>query len=153
MTAVTTNHRTTKYNLLGNVQFKTLEYFSVVMHWAWYISKITSVLSVFRDFPPCYLLNITCIQNQCTGQGTRVRAYELSRFSRVWLSLTPWTVAHQTPLSMRFSRQEYWGGWLFLLQWIFPTQELNLLLRGLLHCGAETITFHFCPLHCFLFSL
>jgi len=22
----------------------------------------------------------------------------------------PWTVAHQAPLSMRFSRQEYWGG-------------------------------------------
>ena len=22
----------------------------------------------------------------------------------------PWTVAYQTPLSMRFSRQEYWGG-------------------------------------------
>ena len=26
---------------------------------------------------------------------------------------TPWTVAHQAPLSMRFSRQEYWGGWPF----------------------------------------
>ena len=24
--------------------------------------------------------------------------------------LTPWTVAHQAPLSMRFSRQEYWSG-------------------------------------------
>ena len=23
---------------------------------------------------------------------------------------TPWTVAHQTPLSMGFSRQEYWNG-------------------------------------------
>jgi len=23
---------------------------------------------------------------------------------------TPWTVAHQVPLSMGFSRQEYWGG-------------------------------------------
>ena len=25
-------------------------------------------------------------------------------------SLTPWTVAHQAPLSMEFSRQEYWSG-------------------------------------------
>ena len=25
-------------------------------------------------------------------------------------SATPWTVAHQAPLSMEFSRQEYWGG-------------------------------------------
>ena len=23
---------------------------------------------------------------------------------------TPWTVAHQDPLSMEFSRQEYWSG-------------------------------------------
>ena len=29
--------------------------------------------------------------------------------SRVSLSMTPWTVAHQAPLSMVFSRQEYWS--------------------------------------------
>ena len=34
----------------------------------------------------------------------------LSRFSRVSLFLTPWTAAHQAPLSMGFSRQEYWSG-------------------------------------------
>ena len=28
----------------------------------------------------------------------------------VRLSATPWTAAHQAPLSMRFSRQEYWSG-------------------------------------------
>ena len=30
--------------------------------------------------------------------------------SRVCLFVTPWTVAHQDPLSMAFSRQEYWSG-------------------------------------------
>ena len=30
--------------------------------------------------------------------------------SRVWLITTPWTVAHQAPLCMGFSRQEYWNG-------------------------------------------
>ena len=30
--------------------------------------------------------------------------------SRVWLFATPWTVAYQVPLSMGFSRQEYWSG-------------------------------------------
>ena len=30
--------------------------------------------------------------------------------SRVWLFATPWTAAHQAPLSMGFSRQEYWSG-------------------------------------------
>ena len=34
----------------------------------------------------------------------------LSRFSRVQLFATPWTVACQAPLSMGFSRQEYWSG-------------------------------------------
>ena len=37
----------------------------------------------------------------------------LSHFSCVRLSETPWTMAHQTPLSMGFSRQEYWSGLLF----------------------------------------
>ena len=30
--------------------------------------------------------------------------------SHVRLFVTPWTVAHQTPPSMGFSRQEYWSG-------------------------------------------
>ena len=34
----------------------------------------------------------------------------LSQFSRVRLCATPYTAAHQTPLSLGFSRQEYWSG-------------------------------------------
>ena len=30
--------------------------------------------------------------------------------SHVRLFVTPWTVAYQAPLSMGFSRQEYWSG-------------------------------------------
>ena len=30
--------------------------------------------------------------------------------SHVCLFATPWTVTRQTPLSMEFSRQEYWSG-------------------------------------------
>ena len=32
-------------------------------------------------------------------------------------SVTSWTVARQTLLSMKFSRQEHWSGWHFLLQY------------------------------------
>ena len=32
---------------------------------------------------------------------------------RVWLFATPWTVAHWAPLSMEFSRREYWSVWPF----------------------------------------
>ena len=35
---------------------------------------------------------------------------EVKSLSRVRLSVTPWTVAHQAPPSMGFSRQEYWSG-------------------------------------------
>ena len=31
--------------------------------------------------------------------------------SHVRLFVTPWAVAYQAPLSMGFSRQEYWSGW------------------------------------------
>ena len=34
----------------------------------------------------------------------------LNHSSPVWLFVTQWTVAHQAPLSMGFSRQEYWSG-------------------------------------------
>ena len=34
----------------------------------------------------------------------------LSRFSRVRLCATPQMAAHQAPLSLGFSRQEYWSG-------------------------------------------
>ena len=34
----------------------------------------------------------------------------LSCFSCVQFFVTPWTVAHQAPLSMGFSRQESWSG-------------------------------------------
>ena len=37
----------------------------------------------------------------------------LSCFNLVWLFATLWAIAHQAPLSMRFSRQEYWSGLLF----------------------------------------
>ena len=33
----------------------------------------------------------------------------LSHLSHVQLFVTPWTAAHQPPLSMGFSRQEYWS--------------------------------------------
>ena len=39
-----------------------------------------------------------------------VCAHALSHFSRVRLCAILWTIAHQAPLSLGFSRQEYWSG-------------------------------------------
>ena len=66
--------------------------------------------------------------------------------SHIRLSVTPWTIAHQAPLSMEFSRQEYWSGCHFLFQGIFPTQGSNLglphgrqILYHLSHQGSPYI--------------
>jgi len=49
----------------------------------------------------------------------------LSHFSHVRLFVTVWTVAHQVPLSIGFSKQEYWSGLPGPPPGIFPTQGLN----------------------------
>ena len=45
--------------------------------------------------------------------------------SRVRLFVTPWTVAHQAPLSMEFSRQEYWSGLPFPSPGDLPNLEIK----------------------------
>ena len=69
----------------------------------WYLSSLT------RDWTrtPCneklQLLLFWCI---LWSMGYMMMMCVLSR---VWLFATPWTVACQAPLSMGFSRQEYWS--------------------------------------------
>ena len=54
--------------------------------------------------------------------------------------MTLWTIAHQAPLSMRFSRQEYWSGLHALHQGIFLTQGLDLgWVSCLLHWQAGSL--------------
>ena len=61
---------------------------------------------------------------------------KVKSFSRVRLLATPWTAGYQAPLSMGFSRQEYWSGvpspspgrWLTVClkkvpSWVAGTQE------------------------------
>ena len=57
----------------------------------------------------------------------------LSHFSHVQLFVTPWTVAHQAPLSMGFPRQEYWSGLPFPMPEDLPNpgiQSASLALTG-----------------------
>ena len=44
----------------------------------------------------------------------------IQSLSHVQLFATPWTVAHQNPMSMEFSRQEYWSGLPFPSPGDFP---------------------------------
>ena len=48
--------------------------------------------------------------NQSLQVKTRHEFVHAIGFSCVWLFATLWTIAYQAPLSMGFSRQEYWSG-------------------------------------------
>ena len=52
----------------------------------------------------------------------------------VWLSATPWTVAHQAPLSIGFSRQEYWSG--------VPMEYYSIAKKKQTHTMHTTIWFN-----------
>ena len=69
-------------------------------------------------------------------QVTTAQLLSMCVLSHVQLFSTPWTVAYQAPLSMGFSRQEYWSGMPFsppedlLNPVIKPTCLMHLLLAG-----------------------
>ena len=44
--------------------------------------------------------------------------------------MTWWTVAYHTPLSMGFSRQEYWTGLPFLFPLLWYLWEINTVIKG-----------------------
>ena len=87
----------------------------------------------------------------------------LSCFSHVQLFATLWTVAHSAPLSMGFSRQEYWSRLPLPSPWnlpnprIKPTSLISPALRGGFFTTEPpkkppfpvTQTLTFCPLCCF----
>ena len=64
----------------------------------------------------------TCLKSptasfHCVTEAAKQSSWELPRLlvcahslSHVLLFVTPWTAAHQAPLSMRVSKQEYWSG-------------------------------------------
>ena len=42
--------------------------------------------------------------------GIEPRSPTLQTHSLVWVTMTPWTIDHQIPLSIDFSRQQHWSG-------------------------------------------
>ena len=73
-----------------------------------------------------------------------VCACVLSRFSCIQLFATPWTVAHQAPLSMGFSRQEYWSGLPFPPPGDLPNTGIKPGL--LVSCIGRGVLYHECHL-------
>ena len=50
---------------------------------------------------------------------------KVKSLSHAWLLATSWTAAHQAPLSMGFSRQEYWNGLSLLSPILLPRDYKN----------------------------
>ena len=53
------------------------------------------------------------------------KCYYMCVLSLDWLFVTPWTIVHHAPLSMAFSRQEYWSGLPFPSPWNLPHPEIK----------------------------
>ena len=78
---------------------------------AYCLCKYLDTLTVsLAEFPP-----LPCLpdMNACLFFQTQLSLCDAAVLSRSVVSdffATPWTVAHQAPLPMGFSRQEYWSG-------------------------------------------
>ena len=84
------------------------------------------------------LLQYSCLENSMGRGGWQATVH---RVAKSWtqlkrLNMHAWTVACQVPLSMRFSRQEYWSRLHFLFQAIFLIQGSNQHLLCCLHRQA-----------------
>ena len=66
---------------------------------------------VFQPFMSCYFgKQCPCYLFSTIPSIPYILVLNVLSLSRVLLFVTPWTVAHQAPPSMGFSRQEYWSG-------------------------------------------
>ena len=80
----------------------------------------------------CNLKNDRMISVHLQGKPLNITVKWVKSLSCVRLFVTPWTVAYQIPLSMWFSRQEYWSGLQFPSPRDFP--GFSQSNPGLPHC-------------------
>ena len=86
----------------------------------WSLSMYSDIIASRKEYPQFYTNHLAFwleISDFCTGLPyavllERPNSYESASVSCsvVWLFVTPRTVAYRIPLSMEFSRQEYWSG-------------------------------------------
>ena len=97
----------------------------------WLLLSISLLSVEFSIFVPN--LSISC--SLCAYMN----ACQVASFSCVQFCATLWTVACQAPLSMRFSRQEYWSGLPCPPPGDLLTRGSNLSLLCLLHWQAVSL--------------
>ena len=90
-------------------------HFSSISNMSWCFGLNSGINPGILELDPCWrsFFHIGKREEFYTNkilEGRTRRCVHAKSLSLVWLSVTPWTVAHQTPLSMEVSRQEYWSG-------------------------------------------
>ena len=78
----------------------------------------------------------------CSLPPSQILYIVVKSVSRVRLLVTPWTVAHQAPLSMGFSRQAYWSGLPFPSPGDLPEPGIRpryTALQGLTQAGKPAL--------------
>ena len=94
-------------------------------------SKIKIPPQTFKVSPTPVNLHLQVLNLICGGLSFPWSIFSLPSESEsvsrsvVSNSATPWTIAHQAPLSMRFSRQEYWSGLPFPSPGVLPNPGLE----------------------------
>ena len=85
-------------------------------------------------YKPTVCVCVCVCVSVCVHSGTPLHAHMCS-LSRAQLFVTPWTIALEAPLSIEFSRQEYWSR----LQRIFLTLGSNPHRLCLLHGWVDSL--------------
>ena len=128
--------------------------FSIFSSFNTYISKFCSFFWIgerhyaLRPLLGCLIFYCYCVWALCINFShnhlksflvLHINIYfkSVCMLSHVWFFVTPYTVAHRTPLSMGFSREEYWSGLPFPSPGDHPNQGIKPHLPHfphLLHC-------------------
>ena len=109
-------------------------YIYVHIHFLRFFSHIVHQ-SIEQKYSVLYCRSLLCV-HVCVCACTCSQS-----LSCLQLFVTSWTIAHQAPLSMGFSRKEHWRGCHFLLQGIFPTRDQN-------HVSCISFTGRWILYHC-----
>ena len=90
-----------------------------------YIHKLVTRPIAIWDKGP-FKKKMSSLQNWCFYINL---LFVVQSLSYVRLFVTPWTAAHQAPLSMGFSRQEFWSGLPFPSPGNIPEPGIRLCLQ------------------------
>ena len=87
----------------------TVSWLIRVYWWVWVVSGSLRLSFKCAKFPAKSDNTLTRWESLSRNKSV-IKVLLLNRFSRVRLFATPWSADYQAPLSIGFSRQEYWSG-------------------------------------------